>query len=285
MTITSTSNPDNNLTLRFINSGAQPPEYNMALDEALAISLAQKRNFCYLRFYRWYPASLSFGYNQRIERLIDFEEAARHKLGIVRRMSGGKMVFHADEHTFSLGMTAEFIKAATGSNATFLDMFKFAIEPLVEALLEQGVPARFAAAREMESGRRNHLHCYAAAAGHSIFAGQHKLIGAAGVFRGDCLIIHGSIPISVVAPPTKVFLPDHTGSVNIEMAALSDFLPPGDIASIPDYAAKVYSRHCKCLLINDLPDENELSLATKLAREKYSQPDWPQKSAITGASG
>ena len=277
MQIINTLDSTCSLPLRFINSGAQNAAFNMALDEALAVTLARKRDFSYLRFYRWQPAALSFGYNQHIDRLVDLEALGRAKVGIVRRMSGGKMVFHADEHTFSLGLTAESIRATTGHAGTFLDMFRFAIEPLVAALVEQGVPARFSSAREMSSGKSNHLHCYAAAAGHSIFAGQHKLIGAAGVFRGDCLIIHGSIPVSIVVPPTEIFLPEHRNGSMVEMASLSEFLSPETIASFPEAAARTYSAMFKCSQIIDQPDEEEMDLAMKFAREKYAKLDWPKE--------
>ncbi len=271
-----TSTQQNLLQLRLIDSGPLNAAANMAIDEALATFLAQRRNCNYLRFYRWQPAAMSFGYNQRLDRLVDLEAVARSGLGIVRRMSGGKMVFHADEHTFSMGLTAEFIKSATGNTATFLDMFRFAVEPMVAALVRQGVPARFSSAREMAAGRSNHLHCYAAAAGHSIFAGQHKLIGAAGVFRGDCLIIHGSIPISIVLPPDELFTADHKSDAAVDMAALSDYLDHQKIKTLPEVIAEVYAEKFASALIRKELDDEETSLADKLAAEKYTNLNWPQ---------
>ncbi|HNX76913.1 MAG TPA: hypothetical protein PLM07_03705 [Candidatus Rifleibacterium sp.] len=263
-----------NMSLRFIDSGAMNAAANMALDEALALQLARHRQGGYLRFYRWQPAALSFGYNQRIEKLIDTATVASSGLGIVRRMSGGKMVFHADEHTFSLGLTAEFIRATTGNNATFLEMFKFAIEPMVTALVAQGVPARFSSAREISAGNSNHLHCYAAAAGHSIFAGNHKLIGAAGVFRDECLIIHGSMPITNIRPPAELFNADFREAGNVEMSSLSDFLTPEKVTGLPMAVARVYAACFNCTLACEQPDAAENSLAERLTIEKYSHLDW-----------
>ena len=267
------STPGNH-TLRFINSGAMNAAANMALDEAMALQLARHRQGGYLRFYRWQPAALSFGYNQRIEKLIDIAAIARSGLGIVRRMSGGKMVFHADEHTFALGLTAEFIRATTGNNATFLEMFKFAIEPMVAALVATGVPARFSSAREISAGNNNHLHCYAAAAGHSIFAGDHKLIGAAGVFRDECLIIHGSMPISNTRPPAELFNANYREAGNVEMSSLRDFISIEKIASLPLTIAHIYATSFSCTLACEPPDTSEITLAERLAIEKYAHLDW-----------
>lgn len=262
------------MILRFIDSGNGDAAANMALDESLAWHLARQRHSGYLRFYRWQPAALSFGYNQRIERLVSIETVINSGLGIVRRMSGGKMVFHADEHTFSLGLTAEFIRAAIGNSATFLDMFKFAVEPMVAALINQGVPARFSSAREMSAGKGNHLHCYAAAAGHSIFAGQHKLIGAAGVFRDDCLIIHGSIPISRTRPPDHLFNKEHRASLEVDMASLSGFLSPKAISELPVAIADGYATSFVCKLQKSLPSQEEIEMADRLASEKYANLNW-----------
>ena len=263
------------IPLRFINSGAQSATINMALDEALSTMLGQRRNYSYLRFYRWQPAALSFGYNQHLERLVDLEAVARSGLGIVRRMTGGKMVFHADEHTFSLGLTAEFIKSAIGNTTTFLEMFKFAIQPMIDALIEIGVPARFSSPRETSHGRNNNLHCYAAAAGHSIFAGSNKLIGAAGVFRNNCLTIHGSIPISTVAPPKEIFTPSHRDDCTVQMATLTDYLQPAQIAELPFIIARSYSGQFRSEMMVDQPDTEEKTLSAALLRDKYSRLDWP----------
>lgn len=265
--------------LRFIDSGALGAAANMACDEALASVLAQRRDYGYLRFYQWLPASLSFGYNQRIERLVDTEATDKAGFGIVRRMSGGKMVFHNAEHTFALGLTSEFIKAKIGRAATFLDMFKFSIEPLVEALVEIGVPARFSSSREMQHTSANNLHCYAAAAGHSVYAGPHKLIGAAGVFRNECLIIHGSIPINSSFPPAEIFIGSNNPSADVSMAALRNFVDEEQIARLPQLVAQTYARSLGVELLNDSLNPEEKILTEKLSTEKYTDLNWHKKPA------
>lgn len=260
--------------LRFIDSGPRAAVENMAIDEALALSAGQSRDFACLRFYRWLPYALSFGYNQSPEKLVDLNAVADSGLGIVRRMSGGKMVFHADEHTFSLVFTLEFIKEKCPEARTFLDMFRFAIEPLVQALVDAGVPARFSSAREMHSGRGNHLHCYAAAAGHSVFAGQHKLIGAAGVFRNDCLIIHGSIPISIVNLPEEIFLSENRRDLAVKMAYLNEFLDVNAIQRLPAAVVRHYATVLDCKLSESELNEFEKQHVEALT-PRYSRLDRP----------
>ena len=167
------------MKLRYFNDAAAPGSWNMAVDETLGESLGHNPDAAFLRIYRWSPPTLSFGYNQRLDSLIDHAAALNHGYGLVRRATGGKMVFHNIELTFSLGFSVEFLKSP--SNHNFLQMFRAALEPLVEALKLAGVPAEFASPQRQRTS--SSIHCYAAAAGHSIYADDTKLIGAAALHR------------------------------------------------------------------------------------------------------
>lgn len=259
---------------RFINSGRLAAANNMAIDEALSNSLARQRDFAYLRLYQWAPASLSFGYNQNVDKHIDVSLARQQGYGLVKRMSGGKMVFHNDELTFSLGFTAEQIVAHLRKSATFLEMFIFAIEPLLLALNQVGVPARFSSPRETRQHSLNNLHCYAAAAGHSIFAGEKKLIGAAGIFRHNCLVIHGSIPITGTFPVAEIFKSNSPPNADVHMASLSEYLGEEKIANLPDIIANCFAQHSGLPLVLDSLTKVEVEMADILAEKKYSDLSW-----------
>ena len=246
---------------------------NMAIDELLAGTLADNSNSAYLRFYQWQPATISFGYNQRIDRLIDIEAAKACGIGLVRRMTGGKMVFHNFEFTFSFGLSGDFIEKAIGRGKPFLEMFMLAIAPLVEGLKNIGVPARFASSREMQHTSSS-LHCYAVAAGHSIYADNRKLVGAAGVFRQNCLTVHGSIPVLASFPPEHIFIGEQKVSQNVNMAALKDFCTSGQISDLPQSVASSYSQLLKLEVIKQPLNNSELAEAERIADHKYSNLFW-----------
>ena len=69
---------------------------NMAIDEAL-LEFVETPS---LRFYRWDHPALSFGYFGR------FADVAEHKRDLVRRWTGGGIVFHGDDLTYSLVIPA-----------------------------------------------------------------------------------------------------------------------------------------------------------------------------------
>ena len=266
--------------LRLLIDPPRSGAMNMAIDEALMQHMLQdgSSSHGFLRFYKWEPATLSFGYNQPIHRLVDIEKVQEAGLGIVRRMSGGKMVFHADEWTFSLGLPREILRQS--SQTTFLQMFVTAVEPLVNALRDLNIPARFADGRHQKAASENNVHCYAAAAGHSIFAGPEKLIGAAGVAKGDFLIIHGSIPIQASYPPSELFLCQHRIEQGVSMACLKNFLDTEKIELLPEMVAQKFSQDFSCMVTKYRLSAEEIATASSLENEKYAQLNWKEKNII-----
>src|SRR5438045_701712 len=67
---------------------------NMAIDEALLESSALPS----IRFYRWDSRALSFGYFGRFADVADYATAR----DIVRRWTGGGIVFHGDDLTYAI---------------------------------------------------------------------------------------------------------------------------------------------------------------------------------------
>jgi len=83
-------------TLQILDERAWPgpAAWNMAMDEALLEAAAGP----ILRFYRWEPAALSFGY------FLPFDAAEKSAQGreMVRRWTGGGIVAHGEDFTWSL---------------------------------------------------------------------------------------------------------------------------------------------------------------------------------------
>ncbi|RME69985.1 MAG: hypothetical protein D6776_12275, partial [Planctomycetota bacterium] len=83
--------------VRWIDTGAGAPRWNMAVDAAL---LRRADEAAVLRFYRWSPAAVSIG---------RFQDLARTPLPpwlagqpVVRRLTGGGAIWHRDDLTFSI---------------------------------------------------------------------------------------------------------------------------------------------------------------------------------------
>ena len=257
-------------------SGAE----NMAVDEALLISTQKLKNTAYLRFYKWQPATLSFGYNQRIERIIDPEMCNRLNISVVRRMTGGKMVFHNDELTFSICFYIPSIKEKLPEKYKFLDVFMKVMQPLVNGLNNLGLPAKFSNAHELNKTSHNRVHCYAVAAGHSVFVKGKKLIGAAGVIKNNCISVHGSIPINFSYPPQELFLNNVNPNQELAIASLSDFLAEKSILEIPEFVKNSFSNFFNVPVVTSILDDSEKKLIQKLIKDKYSRIDWKREKTL-----
>jgi lipoate-protein ligase A len=84
--------------------GYQSGSFNMALDETLLdeVSKSKARPQTYLRFYQWMRPTLSLGFSQKAERVVDLDYCSTHGIDVVRRPTGGKAVLHDRELTYSV---------------------------------------------------------------------------------------------------------------------------------------------------------------------------------------
>ena len=80
-----------------LNSGPRPPAFNMALDEAL-LEAMPRLGRPVLRFYGWTEPAATFGYFQKYAEV----ERATHLHPLIRRSTGGGIVPHDADWTYSL---------------------------------------------------------------------------------------------------------------------------------------------------------------------------------------
>lgn len=270
--------------LRLLVTPAAPGPWNMAVDQVLMSGLERAGTGAYLRFYRWDPPTLSFGRFQRPETIIDLERLPTSGIGAVRRASGGKMVFHADELTFAMGVPIARLRAVAPEARDFLGWFRAALLPLVDALCELGVPASFPAEENSERPRHSHqagirqVHCYAATIGHSLMAGGRKLVGAAGIERNGILAIHGSLPIAPVELPREIFRkPPETG-VEQGMAFLQEWLSAEEVGRLPERTMeRMKTRFGFPTAARVSLDTDETALVERLAAETFADLAWPDR--------
>ncbi|MBI3027202.1 lipoate--protein ligase family protein [Candidatus Woesearchaeota archaeon] len=120
---------------RLIEQETYNAETNMAIDHAIYESVANGRELPTMRFYKWLPSSVSLGAYQNPKE-INLDACKRHNIGIVRRMTGGRAVFH-DKADFTYSVIAP------------IRMFKYSIENayreicycIINALHEIGINA------------------------------------------------------------------------------------------------------------------------------------------------
>jgi len=78
----------------------------MATDEAVFQETVKNEKCPALRFYLSAPVAVSIGYFQDAKKEINLEGCRADNIDVVRRMTGGKAVFHDREITYSLAASS-----------------------------------------------------------------------------------------------------------------------------------------------------------------------------------
>jgi len=160
---------------------------NMRLDEEMALA-CEADAIPRLRIYSWRPYTLSLGYGQNIDQ-IDQDELARRGFGLVRRPTGGRAVFHAEEATYAVAMPS----GGQGIHETYAR---------INAALRRGLELLGAESVEFsrsqpEFNRHYELDesasCFSASALSELVWHGRKLAGSAQRRYGSVLLQHGSL--------------------------------------------------------------------------------------------
>lgn len=175
---------------RWIDTGSQDGAMNMAVDQALLES-APASGQCMMRVYQWHPYCISLGYHQKSQSL-DFELCRKAEIDVVRRPTGGRAVYHADELTYSVVIPENnpFYTTQLG------DVYNRISQGLIKGLQQIGVPATW---QKRSPDLRAHyktslsLSCFSAAARHEVMVDDKKLVGSAQRKLPQGVLQHGSI--------------------------------------------------------------------------------------------
>ena len=162
-----------------LDSGANTPAYNMALDEALlenAATLGQP----VLRFYGWSEPCATFGYSQKIAQI----EAATKLRPLIRRCTGGGLVPHNGDWTYSLIFPSSHEWTVLAATESYLRTHKL----LQAAFKEIGVETELAkSCRRPKPGE-----CFEGHELHDLLWNSKKIAGAAQRRNHHGLLIQGS---------------------------------------------------------------------------------------------
>ncbi len=163
---------------------------NMAIDEALL----ENATAPLIRFYRWDHPALSFGYFGK------FADVENHQSGrdLVRRWTGGGIVFHGDDLTYSILMPAS--DPAFGESAT--SIYEVVHIALRDALIAHGQRVELAA----NGAPKISDSCFANPVWADVLANGRKIAGAAQRRTRRGLLQQGSIQdVDLAADFQKAF--------------------------------------------------------------------------------
>ncbi len=164
---------------------------NMAVDEAIFRETVKHNKTPTLRFYGWRPYAVSIGYFQELQNEINYDACRRSGVDVVRRLTGGKAVYHSNELTYSL--------AAANSETRFPDSISGAYEKisrciarglsLLGIVADLAPSARGAAIKEPDLASC----CFSTPSGNELLADGRKICGSAQTRTRGGFLQHGAL--------------------------------------------------------------------------------------------
>lgn len=217
------------------------PALAMGIDEAL---LGAVDPTPVLRFYTWNPPALSLGYFQRWS---DVALAADAR-AVVRRITGGGAIHHAEELTFSIALPAEHALYA----GPVADSYR-RIHGLIALTLGQfGLRAALCSERALRSDRAGTGMCFHASTSLDLAWNDRKGVGSAQRRAGGRILHHGSIKLA-------------RDPLEEGVATVSDCgarIAPQELAA---RVAAVFTSELGIELVREETDAEELALARRRA--------------------
>jgi lipoate-protein ligase A len=213
---------------RLLETGLADGATNMAIDEAILWAVAEGKSLPTLRFYGWRPPCLSIGYSQSMEGQVEVDRCREAGVDFVRRPTGGRAIFHADELTYSVvatqaeprvvgGVVESYRRLSAGLVAGLRALGVEAYQALTPTpLLSRGAEEpRSGGAEEWANIASAPLHlrtlaplllwergrggqsaaCFDAPSSYEITVGGKKLVGSAQVRKKGVVLQHGSLPL------------------------------------------------------------------------------------------
>jgi lipoate-protein ligase A len=178
---------------RFIDSGPLDGCSNMAVDEALLACFDPEKSRPVFRIYGWEPPALSLGRFQKGGEVLDRKRCTEAGVAVVRRITGGGVIYHSRELTYSIVCSPDHAPPAASIKESFRALTSF----LVRFYGKLGLDPCYAIESFPDSaglGGRS-AFCFAGKECYDILIEGKKLGGNAQRRLKDVIFQHGSIPL------------------------------------------------------------------------------------------
>ena len=264
-----------------METGCADGATNMAIDEAILESYVDGESAPTLRLYGWRPPCVSVGYFQSLLSEVRVERCREIGVDWVRRPTGGRLILHDMELTYSV-VASERDPLVSGG---ILESYRKISEALrtglgllgVEAHLADPTNPAVAAASKMKGGL-----CFDAAAGHELTVGGRKIAGSAQVRRRGRILQHGTLLLDVaidrlfqvVRLPSERTLLEFAAGFHHEVVTLREAM--ARTPSVDEVASAIkrgFVRAWGVDLIKGALTEGEKAMASTL-RRKYAGDEW-----------
>lgn len=206
---------------RLLDTGALDGPANMAVDEALLACFDPQRSPPVLRLYGWSPPAISIGRFQKPEEMLDLEKCSAAGIAVVRRITGGGAIYHAEELTYSLVCAPRHVPVTSSIKDSFRVLTRFLLD-FYQRLGLSACHAVDCAVAGTRLGERS-AFCFAGRESYDILIEGKKIGGNAQRRLKSTIFQHGSIPLINCTSNAAGFVRDIPAGIGETAAALYDF--------------------------------------------------------------
>lgn len=258
---------------RLLLSGFNDPYTNMAIDEAIAREQVEGSNLPTLRLYGWSPASFSLGYFQKIGQVLNVGECKKRNLDFVRRFTGGEIIFHDQELTYSISCAQENLSLGGLVKEDFKKLSAF----ILYAYKALGLAAEYFSDSTKYSLSENIAGplCFSSKEDYDIIIAGKKIGGSAQRRIKNTIFQHGSIPLKLDLDSIRPLLKGNTLEVEKKVVSLGQAL--GREVSFQELSDKLiegFEQVYSIGLVKGRLTPEEEELAGILREKKYKTPQW-----------
>lgn len=257
---------------RLLKTGKHDAATNMAIDEVI---LLRQEDYPQptLRLYDWSQPAFSFGYFQKISNEIDVARCETHGVELVRRMTGGGIVVHGWDVTYSIvvphgnGVIPGDISAS----------YCWIANRLLNGFHRMGVPATLQGGkfRASEVGPNT---CLANPAVHDVMLHGKKIAGVSQRRNRVGAVYQGYIALNM--PPAEILslaskFPDYQQTLSEKSTSINlRRLCPKNRREIEDAVVTGFKEVPSTQLDTSALSTEELEAVRSLAQSKYSTSEW-----------
>lgn len=178
-----------------------------------------------LRLYRWKNPSFTYGVSQLPENAIDFRQCLSDGVEVVKRITGGGILFHNDEITYSFVCSKQDI----GEPQEVLVSYKQICAFLIRFYESLGLKAGFALESETFRDRCQPSElCSASYEKYDIVINGRKIGGNAQKRKREVIFQHGSIPCSINWDLARRYLRFLPKDISLSVTSLNE-----ELAEVP----------------------------------------------------
>jgi lipoyl(octanoyl) transferase len=257
---------------RLIHSGACDGYSNMAIDEALLACFDPYSSLPLLRIYGWEPPALSLGRFQKGGEVLNRELCTRGGVAVVRRITGGGVIYHADEITYSIVCAPRHAPTAASIKESFRVLTSFIIRFYGKLGLDPCYVSESSPDGPVMGGRS--AFCFAGRESYDILIEGKKIGGNAQRRLKNVIFQHGSIPLANCAEFGAALLDNPPMGIGKVTTGLRDLGVNQEKEELQRLMAQAFAESMSAEINEDSLTREEEARAASLALGKHSLDSW-----------